>query len=128
MENTKIKNNKVKKIVIFALSILLTMSITFGMTYAWFASKDSADKSVMLGQEVMVHVSNASGTTTSGENNLSFTVAGSQLLPGMKITPNIAVTLQASTTATIMRARLTTVAANLSAANNWGSRSCRSSS
>ena len=88
---------------VIVLSVLLVMSVTVTGTLAWFASQDNAAGQFVLGEPVIVSVTQADTTDTT---TLAMTIASEFLLPGMLITPDIAVTLQPSTTATIMRARI----------------------
>jgi len=93
-------------VAVIVLSVLLVMSVTAAGTLAWFASQDNAAGQFTLGEPVVVSVTQAD-TTDSSE--LYMTIASDLLLPGMLITPDIAVTLDPSTTATILRARMDTV-------------------
>ena len=92
-------------IAVIVLSVLLIVSVTAGATFAWFASQDNAAGSFLLGEPVVVSVTQADTTDTE---TLSMVIASENLLPGMLITPDIAVTLDASTTATVLRARIVT--------------------
>lgn len=90
-------------ITVVVLSVLLIMAVTIGSTLAWFASQDSATGSFILGEPVVVSVTEADGTDTE---TLTMLIASDNLLPGMRVNPDIAVSLQPSTTATILRARI----------------------
>jgi len=95
------------------LAVLLVVATTVSATLAWFASRDSAAGSMTLGQPVIVNVTQADASAATA---LTFEVASDYLLPGMLITPDIAVTLQASNTATILRARLDSTVEGVSTA------------
>lgn len=90
-------------ITVVVLSVLLVMAVTIGSTLAWFASQDSATGSFILGEPVLVSVTDASANDTE---TLTMLIASDNLLPGMRIDPDIAISLQPSTTATILRARI----------------------
>lgn len=92
-------------IAIIVLSVLLVMSVTVAGTVAWFASLDNAAGNFTLGEPVIVSVTQADSTDSS---ELVMTIPSNTLLPGMLITPDIAVSLSPSTTATILRARIDT--------------------
>lgn len=94
-------------IAVVALSVLLVLSVSVGATLAWFASQSAATGDFALGEPVIVSVTDIGGSDTT---TLAMTIASENLLPGMRITPDIAVTLAPSTTATILRARLDSVA------------------
>lgn len=90
-------------VALIVLSVLLVISVATGATLAWFASQDNAVGTFTLGQPVVVSVTDAAGADAT---ELNMTIASTNLLPGMLISPDVAVTLQPSTTATIMRARI----------------------
>lgn len=96
-------------ITIIVLSVLLVVSVAVAATLAWFAGQDSASGTLVLGQPVNVLVTDINGNDTE---NLNLTISADTLLPGMRIAPNIAVTLQPSTTASILRAKFDVTVAN----------------
>lgn len=96
-------------IAAIVLSVLLIMSISFGATLAWFASRDSASATLTMGEAVVVTVGE---DYKQGHGELSMAMpvdpASNGLLPGMSVTPNIKVQLQRSNTNALLRARFIT--------------------
>lgn len=102
-------------IAIVILSVLLVIAFTTIGTFAWFASKDSADKTLNMGGAVVVELTNNAGEKKSGTGNLQFTLPegyteGDGLLPGMWIHTDAAAKLAQSTTDAFLRAKITVVA------------------
>lgn len=100
------KKLSASSVALIVLSVLLVISVTTGATLAWFASQDNAAATFILGEPVIVSVTEADG---SDSTVLDMAIDSTNLLPGMLIVPDVAVTLDASTTATIMRARIDSV-------------------
>lgn len=94
-------------IAAIVLSVLLIMSISFGATLAWFASRDSASATLTMGEAVVVTVGE-DYKQGHGQLAMAMPVADGGLLPGMSVTPNIKVQLQDSNTNALLRARFIT--------------------
>ena len=105
----RIKKLNGSMIAAIVLSVLLIMSISFGATLAWFASRDSASATLTMGEAVVVTVGE---DYKQGHGELSMAMpvdpASNGLLPGMSVTPNIKVQLQDSNTNALLRARFIT--------------------
>lgn len=103
----KLKKLNGSMIAAIVLSVLLIMSITTGATLAWFASRDSAKNSLVMGEAVVVTIGE---DYKQGDGKLSMNIPVSQggLLPGMTVTPNVKVQLQKSNTNALLRARFIT--------------------
>ena len=93
----KLKKLNGSMIAAIVLSVLLIMSITTGATLAWFASRDSAKNSLVMGEAVVVTIGE---DYKQGDGKLAMNIPVSQggLLPGMTVTPNVKVQLQQSNT------------------------------
>lgn len=105
----KLKKLNGSMIAAIVLSVLLIMSITTGATLAWFASRDSAKNSLVMGEAVVVTIGE---DYKQGDGKLAMnlpvdTTTGG-LLPGMSVTPNVKVQLQKSNTNALLRARFIT--------------------
>lgn len=97
-------------IAAIVLSVLLIMSVTAGATLAWFASRDNAVNSLVMGEAVIVTIGE---DYRQGDGEIAMTLPvpeGQGLLPGMSVTPNIRVHLQQSNTNALVRARFITTA------------------
>lgn len=104
----RIKKLNGSMIAAIVLSVLLIMSISFGATLAWFASRDSASATLTMGEAVVVTVGE-DYKQGHGELSMAMPVADTGgLLPGMSVTPNIKVQLQGSNTNALLRARFIT--------------------
>lgn len=105
----RIKKLNGSMIAAIVLSVLLIMSISFGATLAWFASRDSASATLTMGEAVVVTVGE---DYKQGHGQLAMAMpvdpASNGLLPGMSVTPNIKVQLQRSNTNALLRARFIT--------------------
>lgn len=105
----RIKKLNGSMVAAIVLSVLLIMSITIGSTLAWFASRDSANANLTMGEAVVVTIGE---DYKQGNGALSMALpvdtATGGLLPGMAITPNIKVQLQKSNTNALLRARFIT--------------------
>lgn len=105
----RIKKLNGSMIAAIVLSVLLIMSISFGATLAWFASRDSASATLTMGEAVVVTVGE---DYKQGHGELSMAMPvdpdSNGLLPGMSVTPNIKVQLQRSNTNALLRARFIT--------------------
>lgn len=104
----RIKKLNGSMIAAIVLSVLLIMSISFGATLAWFASRDSASATLTMGEAVVVTVGE-DYKQGHGKLSMAMPVADTGgLLPGMSVTPNIKVQLQRSNTNALLRARFIT--------------------
>lgn len=104
----RIKKLNGSMIAAIVLSVLLIMSISFGATLAWFASRDSASATLTMGEAVVVTVGE-DYKQGHGKLSMAMPVADTGgLLPGMSVTPNIKVQLQGSNTNALLRARFIT--------------------
>lgn len=96
-------------IAAIVLSVLLIMSVTAGATLAWFASRDNATNTLVMGEAVVVTIGE---DYKQGDGSLAMTLpvdpTTGGLLPGMAITPNVRVHLQESNTNALLRARFIT--------------------
>ena len=96
-------------IAAIVLSVLLIMSVTAGATLAWFASRDNATNTLVMGEAVVVTIGE---DYKQGDGSLAMTLpvdpTTGGLLPGMAITPNVRVHLQESNTNALVRARFIT--------------------
>ena len=105
----KLKKLNGSMIAAIVLSVLLIMSITTGATLAWFASRDSAKNSLVMGEAVVVTIGE---DYKQGDGKLAMNLpvdrATGGLLPGMSVTPNVKVQLQQSNTNALLRARFIT--------------------
>ena len=106
----KLKKLNGSMIAAIVLSVLLIMSVTAGATLAWFASRDTAVNSLVMGEAVIVTIGE---DYRQGDGEIAMTLPvpeGQGLLPGMSVTPNIRVHLQQSNTNALVRARFITTA------------------
>lgn len=105
----KLKKLNGSMIAAIVLSVLLIMSITTGATLAWFASRDSAKNSLVMGEAVVVTIGE---DYKQGDGELAMNLpvdrSSGGLLPGMSVTPNVKVQLQKSNTNALLRARFIT--------------------
>ena len=82
----KSKKKKVGKIILFALSFLLTIVLTASITLAWFYDSDWASNSLTMAGSVGIEMRDGSNTVTSGNGALHFSLQGPQLAyPGQAI-------------------------------------------
>ena len=87
-------------LAIVALSILLGLSVLFGVTAAFFSSTASATGDITLGDPVNINITQG-GTTVS-----TFTFSGTAM-PGSVYSQPIAVAMPANTSDAVIRGRLT---------------------
>ncbi len=110
----RIKKLNGSMIAAIVLSVLLIMSITMTATLAWFSSRDSGSRTLVMGEAVVVTISDANDNQSyrQGDGQLAMALPVNEetngLLPGMKVQPNIKVQLQGSNTNALLRARFIT--------------------
>ena len=101
MEKRKIKIDT-KSILLILMAVALVFSFTIGSTLAWFASRDGATGDITLGMAVRISVTDEDGARG---NDIITLADGTRGLPGSRVPADIWVTLDETTTATVMRAR-----------------------
>ncbi len=101
------KSNKYT-ILIVILSVLLAISLIVGSTFAWFASSDSASRTIVLGDPVRLNIVDADNNIIDGDGyDLPIVIAGNRLLPGMQVNLLARVLFDQSNTPALLRARIT---------------------
>ena len=97
-------------LAIVALSVLLLLSLTFGITAAYFSANASATGTVTLGDPVNINITQG-GTTVS-----TITFDGTAM-PGTVYSQPIAVALPANTSDAVIRGKLTITNSDSAATN-----------
>ena len=94
MEGKK-KKRKAGKIILLAMSFVMTIVLTFTVTYAWFFDSDWASKYVTMagsvGIEIREELSDGSLVKSSGAGSLHFDIATTLAYPGQAIDINASV-------------------------------------
>lgn len=89
-----------KTIALIVVSTLLVASLSLAGTMAWFSATDSATNNTLtMGDPIDLFIEEGD----AGADSFDIDVASDQLLPGMEIAPDLAVTFAASTTASLLR-------------------------
>lgn len=102
-------------IALIVVSVLLIMSLTVTATLAWFMDSDSASSpEILMGDRVEVTIDRAERTDLTGggapgktENNFDIIMFAQELVPGMKVAPNLRVYIAGSSTTVVLRVQLT---------------------
>lgn len=81
---TKTKNRKVAKVLILAVSFVLTAVLSVSMTMAWFFDTDWASTAVTMAGAVGIEMRDGS-QATSGSGNLHFVVESEYSYPGQAV-------------------------------------------
>lgn len=85
MKGKNKKKRKVGKIILLAMSFVMTAVLTFTATLAWFYDSDWASRSVTMAGSVGIQLRDNSNNTTSGSNALHFVIEGDKAYPGQGI-------------------------------------------
>ena len=96
-------------VIIVVLSVLLAILLVAGSTFAWFASNQTASRTITLGDPVRITLIDREGENLAGQNSFPITIAGNNILPGMRIDMLARARLDQSTTPAILRARVSVV-------------------
>lgn len=102
-------------IALIVVSVLLIMSLTVTATLAWFMDSDSANSpDIMMGERVEVTIdrttrSDLTGGGAPGKTGENFDIImfAEELVPGMKVAPNLRVYIMPSSTTVVLRVQLT---------------------
>ena len=97
-------------LAIVALSILLGLSVIFGVTAAFFSATASATGDITLGDPVNINITQGGTTVTT------FTFSGTAM-PGTVYSQPIAVAMPANTSDAVIRGKLTLTNANTASTN-----------
>ena len=103
-------------LAIVSLSVLLMLSLVFGITAAFFSANASATGTVTLGNPVNINI-------TQGGTSISTITFDGTAMPGTVYNQPISVTLPANTSDAVIRGKLTitntdTASANVTASTN----------
>lgn len=107
---TKTRRSSSTTLAIVALSILLGLSVIFGVTAAFFSSSASATGDITLGNPVNVNITQGGATVTT----LTFSGAA---MPGTIYDQAISVALPADTSDAVLRGKLTITNSDTAAVN-----------
>ncbi len=115
----KARKSSASTLAIVALSILLGLSVIFGVTAAFFSATSTANGQITLGDPVNINITQGGATVTT----LTF---DGTALPGTTYSQPIGVTMPANTSDAVIRGKLTitnsdSAATNVTAvtSNNW---------
>lgn len=98
------KKIDVKTIALVVVSVLLVVSLTLAGTMAWFTANDSATNSeIVMGQALSISIDETGAET----GKFDIEVSGTQLLPGSLIAPLMKINFAQSTTAAVLRVKIT---------------------
>lgn len=93
-------------IAIIVLSVLLTISLIVGSTFAWFYSTDSANVTLQFGDPVVLRiVDEANQDIDLDDGTLPISFPGAYLVPGMNIDIYAAAMFDVSNTPALLRAK-----------------------
>ena len=112
----KRRNSSGATLAIVALSILLALSVIFGVSAAYFGATQTATGDITLGNPVNINITQGGTTVTT------LTFSGSAM-PGTTYSQPIAVSMPANTSDAVIRGKLTitnsdTASANVAAVTN----------
>ena len=107
---TKSKKSKGTTLAIVALSVLLCLSLVFGITAAFFSAGANATGNITLGDPVNVQITQGGAAVTT----LTFTGSA---MPGTVYSQPIAVKLPDSTSDAVIRGKLTITNSDTAATN-----------
>lgn len=85
MKGKNKKKRKVGKIILLAMSFVMTAVLTFTITLAWFYDSDWASKSVTMAGSVGIEMRDDAGNKTSHSGQLHFVIEGDKAYPGQGI-------------------------------------------
>ena len=77
----KNKKKKVGKIILLAMSFIMTVVVTFSVTLAWFYDSDWANKTITMAGAVGIHMEDTAGKATHGAGNFYFKLADPETNP-----------------------------------------------
>lgn len=97
------KSNKYT-VTIIILTVLLAISLVVGTTFAWFASNDTASRTITLGDPVELNI--VDQTLNSSDSFKFAFIAGDLLVPGMKINVFAKAQFKQSNTPALLRAKI----------------------
>lgn len=107
----KAKKVDFRSIALLVVSVMLVMSLSLAGTMAWFGAADSADSpDIVLGQPIGIQINEdavSGGSPDKVAGEFDIVLAADELLPGMKVAPNLAVDFTGSTTPALLRVQLT---------------------
>ena len=116
---TKKRKSSASTLAIIALSVLLGLSVLFGVTAAFFSANTSAAGNITLGNPVNINI-------TQGGTTVSTLIFDGTAMPGTVYSQPIAVAMPANTSDAVIRGKLTitnsdSAATNVTAvtANGW---------
>lgn len=94
-------------ILIVILSVLLAISLIVGSTFAWFTSSETASRTIVLGDPVILHIVDTEGEPINGDSGrFPIIISGANLLPGMQIKMLARAVLKQGNTPALLRARV----------------------
>jgi predicted ribosomally synthesized peptide with SipW-like signal peptide len=91
-------------VTIIVLSVLLAISLVVGTTFAWFASNDTASRTITLGDPVELNIVDQE-LNSSDSFKFAF-IAGDLLVPGMKVNVFAKAQFKQSNTPALLRAKI----------------------
>ena len=116
---TKKRKSNASTLAIIALSVLLGLSVLFGVTAAFFSATNNATGTITLGNPVNINI-------TQGGTTVSTLLFDGTAMPGTVYSQPIAVALPANTSDAVIRGKLTitnsdSASTNVTAvtANGW---------
>ena len=107
---TKKRKSNASTLAIIALSVLLGLSVLFGVTAAFFSANANASGTITLGDPVNINI-------TQGGTTVSTLLFDGTAMPGTVYSQPIAVALPASTSDAVIRGKLTITNSDSAAAN-----------
>lgn len=114
IKNTKTKTKKRKSsastLAIIALSVLLGLSVLFGVTAAFFSANSNATGTITLGDPVNINI-------TQGGATVSTLIFDGTAMPGTVYSQPIAVAMPANTSDAVIRGKLTITNSDSAATN-----------
>lgn len=85
MKGKNKNKRKVGKVILLAMSFVMTAVLTFTITLAWFYDSDWASKSITMAGSVGIQLRDGAQTLTSGSNQLHFVINGNKAYPGQGV-------------------------------------------
>ena len=107
---TKKRKSNASTLAIIALSVLLGLSVLFGVTAAFFSANANAGGTITLGNPVNINI-------TQGGTTVSTLLFDGTAMPGTVYSQPIAVALPANTSDAVIRGKLTITNSDTASAN-----------
>ena len=107
---TKKRKSSASTLAIIALSVLLGLSVLFGVTAAFFSANANATGTITLGDPVNINI-------TQGGTTVSTLIFDGTAMPGTVYSQPIAVAMPANTSDAVIRGRLTITNSDSAATN-----------